>query len=166
MFVGFIAVVIILLVIVLLMASGALSSSDNSLYTTEAKKVHALFSQLQGESKFYYSGNNETYLGIGMDYFMNHDFAGQNMIASGNMASADWEGWPTGVDGGFADPYTGPYIQVGGTAGDDMRIVASSINNGKAAVFFLLKKVGTTVPEQYTITLEKALAVDSNYIGG
>lgn len=166
MFVGFIAVVVILLVIVTLMASGALSSSDNSLYTAEAKKTHALFSQLQAESKFYYSANNESYLGIGMDYFMQHNFAGQQMIPSGNMVASEWEGWPTGVDGGFPDPYTGPYIAIGGTAGDDMRIVASSINNGKAAVFFLLKKVGTTVPQEYTITLEKALAADSNYIGG
>lgn len=166
MFVGFIAVIVILLVIVTLMASGALSGSDNSLYTAEAKKVHALFSQLLGESKFYYSGNDESYLGIGMDYFMEHNFAGKSMITNSNMAAADWEGWPTGVDGGFADPYTGPYIKIGGTAGDEMRVVVSSINDGRAAVFFLLKKVGNTIPEEFTITLERALSADSNYIGG
>ena len=169
MFVGFIAVIVIILVIVVLMSTGALSGADSSKYVTEAKKTHALFSLLQGESKFYYSGNNESYLDIGMDYFMEHDFAGKQMKASGSMASADWEGWPTNVDGAFPDPYTGPYIEVGGTAGDNMRIIGTSINDGKAAVFFLLKNTNATeaqLPDKFMKTLERTLSADSNYICG
>lgn len=166
MFVGFIAVVVILLVIVALMSSGALSGSDKAQYMTEAKKVHALFSQLQGESKFYYSQANESYTGISMDYFLMHDFAKGLMVPNSNMVSADWEGWPAAADGGFPDPYTGPYIKLGGPAGDDLRVVVTSINNGQSAAFHILKKKGTTVDSSYLMILEKTLAADQNYIGG
>lgn len=168
MFVGFIAVVVILLVIVGFMSSGALNGgADTAAYTTEVKKIHALFSQIQGESKFYYSGNNESYSNISMQYFLDHKFAGSQMIPSGSMASADWDGWPAAADAGsFADPYLGPYIKVGGPAGDQMRIVVVPINNGKSAAFHILKKKVNTIPSQYVILLERTLASDPNYIGG
>lgn len=166
MFVGFIAVVVILLVIVGLMTSGVLSGSDNSKYMTEAKKVHSMFSHLQGEANFYYAANSESYLGIDMNYYLKHKFAGSQMIPTSNMAQADWEGWPTNVDGGFPATYTGPYISVGGTAGDEIRLIVTSTNNGKSAAFHVLKKKVNVIPESYLKVLEKTLAGDPNYIGG
>lgn len=168
MFVGFIAVVVILLVIVGLMSSGALNSgADTAAYTTEVKKTHALFSQIQDESKFYYAANNESYKDISMEYFKSHKFGGAQMVASGNMSSADWSGWPAAADpGSFADPYLGPYIKVGGPAGDQMRIVVVPINNGQSAAFHVLRKTVNTIPSEFVILLEKTLASDPNYIGG
>jgi hypothetical protein len=176
MFVGFIAVVVILLVIVGLMATGSLGNSQNSSYITEAKKVHTLFSNLHAESKFYYIEGGESFSGINMDYFVRTDFAKSNMIINNpGMNEADWEGWPTvdvgsdqdaNGDGVLDSPYTGPYLKLGGTAGEDFRIIVTSINDGTHAGFFLLKKVGTTVPPEYIKILEKTLAADPSYIGG
>jgi hypothetical protein len=166
MFVGFIAVIIIVLVITILMSLGS-SSGETNTYTVEAKKVHALMSNLQNESKFYYSGHGETYLGISMDYFKQYDFAKGQLVETSNMTDAEWEGWPTNdVDGGMPGTYTGPYIRLDGVAGDDMRIIANSVDNGKYAVFFILKRAGADIPEGYLKALERALALDPNYIGG
>jgi hypothetical protein len=166
MFIGFIAVVIILLVIVALMATGVFSGADTAEYMTQAKKVHALMSQVEGESKFYYAQNDQSYSGISMDYFLAHDVAKGQMVPSGNMASADWDGWPAAADVPLADPYTGPYIPLGGPAGDQMRIIAVSINNGQSVAFHILKLKANTVDPIYLKILEKALASDPNYIGG
>lgn len=166
MFVGFIVVIIIILVIVVLMSAGSSSGNTNT-YTVEAKKIHSLINNMQNESKFYYASNNESYLNIGMDYFKKYDFAKGQMVDTSNMNSADWDGWPTNdVDGGMPATYTGPYIKLDGTAGDDMRIITKSIENGKYAVFFILKNKNAVIPDEYLKALEKSLAVDSNYIGG
>lgn len=168
MIIGIIALIVIILVIVALIVNGGTSGTDKSVFIAEAKKVHTLLSQLSNESKFYYTANRGSYKDIGMDYFLKHDFAGQNMKVSGNMVKSEWDGWPEGVDGSFPNVYTGPYIQLGGTAGSDMRILASSINDGRAAVFFIVKKNTSDVdiPIEFKIALERALSSDSSYIGG
>ena len=168
MFVGFIAVVVILLVIVGLMAISGTKNSQNSNYITEAKKVHAMLSNLEAESKYYLArSENNDFAGIDTNYLVEANFAPSHMVVNNpGMNSADWSGWPTGVDGGFPDPYTGPYLKIGGTAGDDMRIVIAPINNGKNMGIFIMKKKVNNIPPEYTKILEKELANDANYIGG
>lgn len=170
MFVGFIAVIVILLVIVGLMSSGVLGGSQNSSYITEAKKAHSLLSSMRGESKFYYA-KGETFEGIGMDYYQANKFGGSQMKTDagiGGMNSADWDGWPTTSDNGgvFPDPYNGYYMTLGGTAGDDYRIIVTAVNEGRNASFFILKRKGTTTPEVFGKILEKTLSSDPSYIGG
>lgn len=166
MFVGFIAVIIIILVIVVLMSTGA-SSGGTSTYMVEAKKTHTLLSHMQNESKFYYAANNESYLNISIDYFAKYDFAKGQLVTNATMNASDWDGWPTNdVDGGMPATYTGSYIRLDGTPGDDMRIITKSVENGKYAIFFILKKKVNSIPAEYLRTLEQALAADSNYIGG
>lgn len=163
MFIGFIAVVIILLVIVALMASGVFSGTKNSQYLTEAKKVHALLGHLKNESKFYYS-KNETFSGISMNYFNNYDFAADLMVYE-ELDSTKWDGWPV-TDDAFPAIYTGPSIKIGGSAGDDMRILVAPINSGKNAGFFLIKKKDSSVSPVFTKIIERTLAGDPAYIGG
>lgn len=177
MFVGFIAVVVILLVIVGLMATGTLGGSQNSSYITEAKKTHTMVSNMNGESKFYYVQAGETFLGLNMDYFVRANFAPQNLVTTNpGMNSADWSGWPTSLDadskydvnndGVLDSPYTGPYLKVGGVAGDDLRIIAHSISDGNYVGFHLLKKNGSSLSDDYIKILEKQLASDPEYVGG
>lgn len=165
MFIGFIAVIIILLVVVALMSTGSNSSAqDAANYMTEAKKIQATASHIRDESQFYYTKNN-TFDGISMDYFKTVDFAKGQLVATSNMASADWEGWPS-TEVGFPDPYTGPYIKAGGTGGDDIRMVITSINQGKAVGLYILRRKAADLPGGYTRAIEQSMATDSAYIGG
>ena len=167
MFVGFIAVVVILLIIVGLMSTGALSSGSNADYLTEAKKVQALLSNVEGEAKFYSIEGDYSFKNLDMDYFTRVRFAPSNMVtANPGMSSADWEGWPTSADGGFPDPYTGPYLKIGGYAGDQIRLVVAPINNGQHAGVFILKQKVNTLDPDYVKILETTLAADPEYIGG
>ena len=163
MFVGFIAVVVILLVIVGLMSSGGNQTQDGARYITEAKKVKTVTHLMSGEAKFYYV-RNETFLGLTMDYFKDTEFAAEKFVPTSNMSSDDWSGWPT-ADGGFPDPYTGGYIKVGGPAGDDLRIIATSINDGKNLAIYLVKRKDNNIDPTYLQILEKTLASDPNFVG-
>lgn len=177
MFVGFIAVVVILMVIVGLMSTGALSSSNNSTFISEAKKAHEMISNMNGEAKFYYVGASETFTGIDTDYFVRANFAPSHLVVSNpGMIMADWEGWPSTIDpGGKYDlnndgildsPYTGAYVKVGGIAGDDLRILSHSLNDGNNVGFFLLKRKNNTIDPKFIKILEKEMASDSEFIGG
>jgi len=176
MFVGFIAVVVILLIIVGLMSTGSLSGSQNSNYIAEAKKVQALLSNVASEGSFYYTQGDESFSGIDMNYYANSNFAPTLLVTDNpGMNEADWEGWPTidknerldaDGDGILDSPYTEPYIKLGGTAGDQMRIIVTPINDGKQAGIFLLKKKNNTLPADYVRILEQTLANDPAYIGG
>ena len=176
MFVGFIAVVVILLIIVGLMSTGSLSGSKNSNYIAEAKKVQAMLSNINNEGSFFYSKKNETFSGIDMDYFVDSKFAPNYMVTDNpGMNEDDWDGWPTidqgealdaNDDGVLDSPYTGAYIKLNGTPGDQMRIIVTPINNGKQAGVFILKKKVNTIPEEYVKILESTLANDPSYIGG
>ena len=170
MFIGFIAVLIILLVIVGFMMSGVLSSSQSGQYMTEAEKVHSLLNQASNITKFYYV-KDETYSGLTMDFFIKNKFNQNNIVVTdpnGGMNSADWDGWPSTSDNGgvFPDPYTGPYIVVNGTAGTDVRIIVSPINNGQNAGFFIVKKKSSSIDPVFFKILEKSLSKDPLYIGG
>lgn len=176
MFVGFIAVIIILLVVVALMAIGSGDSSDSSKYNVEAKKVHALLSVMRDESKFYSLSQQGSYKGITMNYFADNEFA-KGAIMYDSINKDDWEGYPEFTVGGSLDPinesdtafpdvYNYPSIKLGGTAGDNMRIIVGSVDNGRNATFFIVKRKNTEIPELYIKTLEKSLSADSNYIGG
>lgn len=160
MFIGFIAVVIILLVIVVLMSTGTLSGTQNSQYITESKKVVALLSHLKNESKFYYS-KNETFEGIDMSYFDQHNFA-SDLMKYDTLTDTEWSGWPIQV----ASPYTGPSIAIGGTAGDNIRIIVASDNNGQNAGFYMIKRISNPVNPDFNKVLEKTLSEDTTYIGG
>jgi len=175
MFIGSMAVVVILLIVIGLMSSGSLSGSTNSSYITEAKKVQALMSNLGSEGLYYYTQGNESFSGIDMKYFLRSRFAPELMVPTSNMDKDDWDGWPTidkgeeldaDNDGELDSPYTGPYIKLGGTAGDEMRIIVTPIDNGKHAGLFLLKKKENSIPEDYVNILEKTLANDPAYVGG
>lgn len=176
MFIGFIAVIIVLLIVVALMAVGSGDSGDSSKYNVEAKKVHALLSIMRDESKFYSLSQHGSYKGITMNYFADNEFA-KGAIMRDSIKKAEWDGYPEFITGGSLDPinegdttfpdtYNYPSIKLGGTAGDDMRIIVGSVDNGKNAVFFIVKKKGVEIPELYLRSLEKNLAADSNYIGG
>ena len=177
MFVGFIAVVVILMVIVGLMSVGALSGSNNSTFIAEAKKAHEMISNMNGEAKFYYVGASETFTGMDTDYFIRANFAPSHLVVSNpGMAMADWEGWPSIIDLGskydvnndgiLDSPYIGSYVRIGGIAGDDLRILSHSINNGNNVGFFLLKKKNSSVDPKFIKILEKEMSSDSEYIGG
>lgn len=164
MFVGFIVVVVILVVVVGLMSTGSTDASSNGAYVTEAKKVQALLSTVEAESQFYYV-RNETFTNIGVEYLAEVDFASGQLQATSNMAKVDWIGWPV-ADGGFPDPYTGPYIAIGGTAGDDIRLIITSIGNGKNVGIYLVKRKISDIPIEYTTILERILTDNPSYIGG
>jgi len=176
MFVGFIAVIVILLIIVGLMSTGAISGSKNSNYIAEAKKVQAMLSNMNNEGSFYYSQASETFSGIDMNYFVRTRFAPTLMVTNNpGMNEDDWDGWPTidtgeeldaDNDGILDSPYTGAYIKLGGTPGDQMRVIVTPINNGNQAGIFILKKKENTIPEEYIKILEATLANDPSYIGG
>lgn len=176
MFAGFIAVIIILLIIVALMITGSTDSSDSSKYNVEAKKVQTLLSAMRDESKFYSLSQHGSYKGITMNYFADNEFA-KGALVYDSIDKDDWEGYPEFTVGGSLDPisesdtafpdvYNYPSIKLGGAAGDNMRIIVGSVDNGKNAVFFIVKRKGTEIPELYLRTLEKSLSADSNYIGG
>lgn len=164
MFVGFIAVIVILLVVVATMSLGSKGPEDAAKYMTEAKNVQSLASHIRNETQFYYVKNN-TFTGIGVDYFATNKFAQNKIVATSNMASADWEGWPA-AEVGLADPYTGPYIAVGGTAGDNVRFIVTSLNGGNSVGLYMLKNKAATIPPAYLKALEQAMAQDQAYIGG
>lgn len=176
MFAGFIAAIVVLLIVVALMISGSGDNNDSSKYNVEAKKVQALISAMRDESKFYSLSQHGSYKGITMNYFADNEFA-KGAIVNDSINKNDWEGYPEFTVGGSLDPisendttfpdvYNYPSIKLGGTAGDNMRIIVGSVDNGKNAVFFIVKKKDVEIPELYLRTLEKSLSSDSNYIGG
>ncbi len=163
MFVGFIAVIVILLVIVGLMSTGALNSDSNS-YITEVKKIQEQLSIMKSETKFYYVGA-DSFTGLNADYYKNIKF-GYVVDTHPPLNSADWSGWPTGVDTPLADPYTGPYITFEGIAKDNVIAIPLSVNNGEAASIFIMIRNNSNLPISYKKLLEKTLATDQAYIGG
>lgn len=176
MFAGFIAAIVVLLIIVALMITGSTDDSDSSKYNVEAKKVQTLLSAMRDESKFYSLSQHGSYKGITMNYFADNEFA-KNAIMYDSIDKDDWEGYPEFTVGGSLDPinegdttfpgvYNYPSIKLGGTAGDNMRVIVGSVDNGKNAVFFIVKKKDVEIPELYLRTLEKSLSADTNYIGG
>lgn len=165
MLIGFIVVVVILVIIGGVMAvQGTSGSSKNAVYVTEAKKVQQLISHIKGEAQFYFLRGN-TYLGVGVEYLKEVEFVGPQLVETSNMSSADWIGWPQ-ADGGFPDPYFGPYISVGGPAKDNLRIIITSLSSGEAMGIYILRKKDATIDPVYTKILEKVLGEDANYIGG
>ena len=176
MFAGFIAAIVVLLMVVSLMMVGSGDNSDSSKYNVEAKKVQSLLSAMRDESKFYSLSQHGSYKGITMNYFADNEFA-KGAIMYDSIDKDDWEGYPEFTLGGSLDPisesdtafpdvYNYPSIKLGGAAGDNMRIIVGSVDNGKNAVFFIVKRKNTEIPELYLRTLEKSLSADSNYIGG
>lgn len=176
MFVGFIAAIVVLLIVVALMVTGSGDNSDSSKYNVEAKKVQALLSAMRDESKFYSLSKHGSYKGITMNYFADNEFA-KGAIMYDSINKDDWDGYPEFIAGGSLDPindgdatfpnvYNYPSIKLGGTADDNMRVIVGSVDNGKNAVFFIVKRKNTEIPELYLKTLEKSLSADSNYIGG
>lgn len=176
MFAGFIAAIVVLFIVVALMISGSGDNNDSSKYNVEAKKVQTLLSTIRDESKFYSLSQHGSYKGITTNYFSDNEFA-KGAIVYDSINKNDWEGYPEFTVGGSLDPinegdttfpdvYNYPSIKLGGTAGDNMRIIVGSVDNGKNAVFFIVKKKGVEIPELYLRTLEKSLSADSNYIGG
>lgn len=176
MFAGFIAAIVVLLMVVSLMMVGSGDNSDSGKYNVEAKKVQSLLSAMRDESKFYSLSQHGSYKGITMNYFADNEFA-KNAIMYDSIDKDDWEGYPEFTVGGSLDPvnegdtafpdvYNYPSIKLGGTAGDNMRVIVGSVDNGKNAVFFIVKKKNVEIPELYLRTLEKSLSADSNYIGG
>ena len=176
MFAGFIAAIVVLLMVVSLMMVGSGDNSDSSKYNVEAKKVQTLLSAMRDESKFYSLSQHGSYKGITMNYFADNEFA-KGAIMYDSIDKDDWEGYPEFTLGGSLDPisesdtafpdvYNYPSIKLGGAAGDNMRIIVGSVDNGKNAVFFIVKRKNTEIPELYLRTLEKSLSADSNYIGG
>lgn len=176
MFAGFIAAIVVLLMVVSLMMVGSGDNSDSSKYNVEAKKVQSLLSAMRDESKFYSLSQHGSYKGITMNYFADNEFA-KSAIMYDSIDKDDWEGYPEFTVGGSLDPinegdtafpdvYNYPSIKLGGTAGDNMRVIVGSVDNGKNAVFFVVKKKDAEIPELYLRTLEKSLSADSNYIGG
>ncbi len=176
MFAGFIAAIVVLLMVVSLMMVGSGDNSDSGKYNVEAKKVQSLLSAMRDESKFYSLSQHGSYKGITMNYFADNEFA-KSAIMYDSIDKDDWEGYPEFTVGGSLDPinegdatfpnvYNYPSIKLGGTAGDNMRVIVGSVDNGKNAVFFIVKKKDVEIPELYLRTLEKSLSADTNYIGG
>lgn len=171
MFTGFVAVIILLIVIAGIIAVKALSTGGAT-YAAEVKKVQELISRMKGEAKFYYLANNESYSGFSIDYYKKYHFAeknigsGDNMVACSDTVTTNcWEGMPVNADN-VSSPYNGSYINLGGTAGDQIRIIAASLGGGTSAGIYIVKKKPSTVPEEYTFMLERALANDPSYFGG
>ncbi len=165
MLVGFIAVIVILLVIIGLFSSNLLSSnSKGAQYVTEAQKVNIMLSNMNGQAKFYYGGHG-SYKDISVQYFKDIGFKEAKIVnqdPSGSMDSDHWENWPTGV----TSPYTGPYIELGGSAGGQLRILVVPQNDDQNAGFFILKEKANTLDPTFLKILERTLAGDSAYIGG
>lgn len=171
MFTGFVAVIIVLIIIAGIIAVKALGTGGAT-YAAEVKKVQELISRMKGEAKFYYLAHDESYDGFNIEYYKNYHFAENNIGSNDNMVACSetvttdcWEGMPVNADN-VEDPYNGYYINLGGTAGDQIRIIAASLGGGGSAGIYIVKKKPTTVPEEYTFMLERALANDPSYFGG
>lgn len=167
MLIGFIVLIVFLLVIVGLMSSSSLSNdSSGTKYITEAKKIQVMLSNMENESQFYFA-RDETFNGIGIKYYENIGFHPELIVPqdpSGSMSKNDWENWPDETY--FPSPYSGPYIELKGSAAKDLRVVISPLNNGNNMGIYILKRKGSTVDPVFLKTLEKVLSSDSNYIGG
>lgn len=159
MLVGFILVIIVLLVVVGLFSSGVLKTEDGSKYIADATKVSTVISDLESSAKFYTI--NGSYDGIKGDYLKESDFHPE-LLEEGTLNSDDWENWP--VD--LASPYTGTYVNVGGPAGDDMKILLVPLNNGESAGIYLIKRKNNSIDPRYLKVLERILAKNSKYIAG
>lgn len=172
MLVGFIVVIVILLVIIgLMFNSGTAGADQGAKYITEAKKIGTILYHLKNESQFYYA-RNESYAGIDMGYFADVEFQRDLMVQTdpdGPMRKADWENWPD--ESVFPDNYTGPYIELRGSAAKEMRIVVAPLNNGENMGIFIMRRIfddpaDSKIDESFSRVLEKVLSSDPDYIGG
>lgn len=165
MLIGILVLVVLILVIVTVMSSSSLSDKNGgSKYIAEAKKVAVMMNDLKGAAQFYYT-NNESYAGIDMNYFKGIHFYDTNMVdqdPSGQMIKDNWTNWPPNLE----DPYTGPYLELGGTPGDQMRIIVAPIGEGETMGVYLMKNINSTFDPQYSVVLEKVLSTDPDYLGG
>jgi len=133
-------------------------------YAAQVKNTVAMMSNLENATKFYYI-NKDSYNGLTMDYYKDFGVNKQNYVEQADgesMSSDDWDGFPADLP----DPYTGPYMEVGGPAHDEMRVVVLPLDNGQSFGIYLLKKKENSVPAEFTKMLEKTLATTTDFVGG
>jgi len=162
MFIGFIAVILILLIIVVIMSTGVTTSGSDADYFAHASKVKALISHMKGESQFYYSGNDQSFKDIDVTYFKDVGYD-ENYIGHDTMLADEWKG--------LSEDYTGDYLKLGGPAGDNMRIVVYSTDDGQGLVIAIVGKDADgdgevdDVDPKYPPILEQVMRGDSAFLG-
>jgi len=159
MLILFFVVVIIILLSVAFMLTGNSANGSSARYATEVAKAGALFSDLDHQIKFYYSGT-ETYAGFDNKFLLDNGFH-LDKTDTGNMIEADWENWPVGLN----SPYNGSFLFLGGVAGENIRIITKDIDNGNAVGIYILKKKGVNIDPNYTKLLEQSISKNFNFIG-
>lgn len=157
LYVFFISIIMILLIMGYMVTGG--SNSRVASYSTEAAKAGALIADLETQIQFYYT-DSESYEGFDNQFLADGGFHTER-TNDGVMNKVDWENWPVGL----ATPYNGSYLYLGGTAGENMRILTKSIDNGKAVGVYLLKNKNVVIDSSYTTLLEKSLSNKFSFIG-
>jgi len=97
MYIFVLVIVTILIVAGLIAVMLSVFNEDVAKDNAYAGRLQSYLSAVKNESAFYFTGNNNSYAGLSLDYFKNNNIIGSDIVTGVSMDNTSWTGFPAGI---------------------------------------------------------------------